>query len=50
MSQARIGKDPWNKGVHTGQAVWNKGMKGMYGTSKKGTKLINGQYIRINAD
>lgn len=50
LRKAKIGYTPWNKGIHTGQVVWNKGMKGVYGTSKRGKKLINGKYIKINAD
>ena len=37
MSQARLGKDPWNKGVK-GSIPWNKGVKGAQAAWNKGLK------------
>ena len=37
QSQARLGKDPWNKGVK-GSIPWNKGVKGAQAAWNKGLK------------
>lgn len=35
MSKAKLGKEPWNKGLKGVQKSWNKGMKGAYHLSEE---------------
>lgn len=53
MSKAKIGKEPWNKGLKGVMSAWNKGLKGLnFGKNNAASKKIvqfdkQGDYIKI---